>query len=163
MKSAIQSDTLTVVTRTAAETQAFGRKLAVQLHPGDVVALTGDLGAGKTCLAQGVAAGLGIVEPITSPTFTLIAEHFPPPRGKHKLPFYHVDLYRLDSPAQAVAQAIAIGIEEYLDGDGVTFIEWAEKIKRLWPPQTIRVRIQVLSHDKRQIQCSPWPSKPPVP
>ena len=135
----------TVTTHRVAETLAFGRKLATQLQVGDVVALTGELGAGKTCLTQGIAAGLGIREPVTSPTFTLISEH----QGK-KLPLYHIDLYRLDS----AAQALQIGIEEYLDSDGVTVIEWAEKIPELLPARAIHVRLDILENGARQIQCT---------
>src|SRR5882724_3401395 len=94
-----------VETRSPEETIEFGRRLAAELRPGDVVALTGELGAGKTCLVKGVALGLGIAQDVTSPTFTIIHDY----RGG-KLPLYHVDLYRLDSTEQAVA----IGIEEYL-------------------------------------------------
>src|SRR5438093_998187 len=111
-----------IISHSAAETMDFGRQLAASLRPRDVVALTGDLGAGKTCLVKGVAAGLGVTQVVTSPTFTLIHEY-----RDGRLPVYHVDLYRLDS----VRQAQAIGLEEYLAGDGVTIIEWAEKITEL--------------------------------
>ena len=151
MKTAAAPLEKAVITCTATATRVFGRKLAARLRAGDVVALTGELGAGKTCLSQGIAAGLGVRTAVTSPTFTLINEH----RGR--LPLYHMDLYRLDSPVQA----LAIGIEEYLDGDGVTLIEWAEKITDLLPPRTIHIRLKILSNGSRQIQCSPSLSKLP--
>src|SRR5947207_9211067 len=113
-----------ITSHSAAETMDIGRQLAATLKPGDVLALTGDLGAGKTCLVKGIALGLGIAQDVTSPTFTIIHEY----RGG-RLPLYHVDLYRLDSARQTVA----IGIEDYLHPDGVTVIEWAEKIEPLLP------------------------------
>src|SRR5436853_7353730 len=99
-----------IISRSAAETIEFGRQLARTLQPVDVVALSGDLGAGKTCLIKGIAAGLGVTQEVTSPTFTLIHEY---------PPLVHVDLYRLASESEA----INIGIEEYLNGPGITIIE----------------------------------------
>ncbi len=97
------------------QTKAWGARLGQLLFPGAVVGLEGDLGAGKTCFVKGLASGLGIDEDeVSSPTFTLIAEHY---RGK--LPLYHIDLYRLEG-----AETEEIGIEEYLFGQGVTAIEW---------------------------------------
>ena len=96
------------------ETRRLGALLGAALGPGDVVALEGDLGAGKTVFAQGMGSGLGVSDAITSPTFTLIHEY----RGR--VPFYHVDLYRLSGEAGAgEAEAGVIGLEEYLGGDGV--------------------------------------------
>ena len=134
----------TVNSRGPADTVAFGRELAARLSAGDVVALLGELGAGKTCLVKGIAQGLGIRREITSPTFTLIQEH-----TEGRLPLYHVDLYRLATTEQAVA----IGIEDYLEGQGVTVIEWAEKIESLLPERTIRVRLEILGAALRRIQC----------
>jgi tRNA threonylcarbamoyladenosine biosynthesis protein TsaE len=132
-----------VETRSPEETIEFGRRIATELRAGDVVALTGELGAGKTCLVKGIALGLGIVQDVTSPTFTIIHEY----RGG-RFPLYHVDLYRLDS----AQQVIAIGIEEYLRRDGVTLIEWAEKIEELLPKHTKRVRIEVVGENARRIE-----------
>ena len=99
----------------AEETKAFAARLARLVTPGTVIGLEGDLGAGKTCFAKGLATGLGIDEnEVYSPTFTLIAEHY---RGK--LPLYHIDLYRLEG-----GEIDGLGIEEYLFGQGVTVIEW---------------------------------------
>ena len=131
-----------VDTRTVAETDAFGHELAAQLCTGDVLALTGELGSGKTCLVKGIAAGLGITQPVTSPTFTIIHEY-----SGGRLPLYHIDLYRLDSPEQA----LAIGIMDYLDGDGVTVIEWAEKIDTLLPAQTIHLNLVAVDETTRRI------------
>jgi tRNA threonylcarbamoyladenosine biosynthesis protein TsaE len=108
-------------TRSAAESQALAARLAQYLAAGDVIWLSGDLGAGKTTFTQGLGRGLGISVPITSPTFVLIREY------AGRLPLYHVDLYRLDS-AREIAN---LGLSDYLDGHGVCVVEWAE---RLAPP-----------------------------
>ena len=125
------------------ETVALGERLAATLAPGVVVALTGELGAGKTALTKGLARGLGVTEPITSPTFMLVAEH--PARDGRRL--YHVDLYRLDAPQQAVE----IGIEEELAPDGWTIIEWAERLGDLLPPGSVHIQIEILGENERRI------------
>ena len=121
----------------------FGGRLARELRRGDVIALSGELGAGKTALVKGVARGLGIAVEVTSPTFTLIHEY-----GGGRLALYHIDLYRIDS----LPQALAIGIEDYLNGTGVTVIEWAERIASLLPPHTTRIRIESLGENTRRIE-----------
>ena len=133
------------ISHSAEETIAFGRQLAGSLRAGDVLALTGDLGAGKTCLVKGLATGLGITHAVTSPTFTLIHEY----RGG-RLPLAHIDLYRLATAGEAVN----IGIEEYLSGAGVTVIEWAERIESLLPAQTKRIRLTALDETTRQIEIT---------
>jgi tRNA threonylcarbamoyladenosine biosynthesis protein TsaE len=132
-----------VETHSIAETLEFGARLARELQRSDVVALSGELGAGKTALVKGIAHGLGITVDVTSPTFTLIHEY-----GDGQLPLYHIDLYRIDS----VPQALAIGIEDYLNGQGVTVIEWAERIVSLLPPHTIRICIESLGENTRRIE-----------
>lgn len=127
------------------ETLAFGERLARELQPGDVIALSGDLGAGKTALVKGLARGLGITKDVTSPTFTLVHEY-----AGGRLPLFHIDLYRLDT----APQALAIGIEDYLNGAGVTAIEWAEKIESLLPAHTTRIRIQSLGEYMRHIEVA---------
>ena len=127
------------------ETVGFGERLADQLRPGDVIALSGDLGAGKTALVKGIARGLGIAQDVTSPTFTLVHEY-----AGGRLPLFHVDLYRLDN----VEQALAIGIEDYLGGPGVTAIEWAEKIESLLPAHSTRIRIITLNENARRIEVA---------
>jgi len=133
---------LTVVTRSPEETFALGRRLGVTLGPGDVVACYGELGSGKTCFIQGVAEGVGVEGPVTSPTFILIGEY------QGRLLVYHVDLYRLDS----LEEILALGVEECLYGRGVTLIEWAEKLEPLLPPHTIRVRLSGLGEEPREIR-----------
>lgn len=118
-------------TRNAEETHRLGERLGWLLKPGDVVALIGELGAGKTTLTRGIASGLGVDSDIHSPTFTLVHEH------GGMVPLYHIDLYRLDTPEEAAE----IGVEDYFHGDGVTVVEWAERAEPLLPEQTLRVEI----------------------
>lgn len=120
-------------TSSAAETIAFGRALAERLGPGTVVAFYGDLGSGKTTMIKGVAAGLGVSETVRSPSFVIVTEY------QGRLPVYHIDLYRLDDPAALEG----IGLEEYLLGDGVCLVEWAERAEKLLPADTIQVRLAV--------------------
>lgn len=134
-----------VDTRSLEETLQFGERLGRTLQRGDVVALSGELGAGKTALIKGLARGLGITDEVTSPTFTLIHEY-----GGGRVPLFHIDLYRLDS----LEQALAIGIEEYLDTPGVTAIEWSEKIDKLLPATATRIRITALDDNRRHIEVA---------
>ena len=114
------------------------------LKTGDVVALIGDLGSGKTCLIQGICAGLDVEDDVTSPTFTLINEY----RGR--IPVAHVDLYRLED-AESV---LDLGYDEYIDGDGVCLIEWADKFPDLLPDACIELRIEIPDHERRWITVS---------
>ncbi len=118
-------------TRAPDETERVAAALAKRLAPGDVVALIGELGAGKTVFARGLARALGVRDPIHSPTFMLIHEHL------GKWPFYHIDLYRV---ADAV-EAESLNLEDYFDGGGVTIVEWADRAESLLPPRTIRVEL----------------------
>lgn len=113
-------------------TFALGWHLGKLLGPGDIIILTGELGAGKTTLAQGLARGLGVKGAVTSPTFTLIQEH------QGRLPFYHVDVYRLEDPAAA----LELGLEEYFFGEGVTAVEWGERLGELLPPAYLEISLE---------------------
>ncbi len=135
-----------VETRSLEETLEFGGRLARELQPGDVIALSGELGAGKTALVKGLARGLGIALDVTSPTFTLIHEY----DGGRLPSLSHRSQYRLEG----VPQALAIGIEDYLSGAGVTVIEWAERIAPLLPPRTTRIRIESLAENTRRIEVA---------
>ncbi|KKM11426.1 hypothetical protein SY88_09205 [Clostridiales bacterium PH28_bin88] len=119
----------------------LGARVGGLLLPGDVVCLAGDLGAGKTTLAQGIAVGLGVEGPVTSPTFTIIHEY----RGR--IPFYHVDAYRLERPEELED----LGLEEYIFGDGVTVIEWADRVTSLLPDNYLEVSIQPLQGEGRLV------------
>ncbi|HTS18957.1 MAG TPA: tRNA (adenosine(37)-N6)-threonylcarbamoyltransferase complex ATPase subunit type 1 TsaE [Verrucomicrobiae bacterium] len=135
----------TTETRSVEETLAFGERLGRELQRGDVVALVGGLGAGKTVLVKGIARGLGIAQEATSPTFTLIHEY-----TGGRLQLFHIDLYRLDT----INQVLAIGIEEYLNGPGVTVIEWSEKMEALVPSTAKRIRITALDNNVRRIEVA---------
>jgi tRNA threonylcarbamoyladenosine biosynthesis protein TsaE len=132
----------TTISHSPEETSAFGSRLTVTLRRGDVLALIGDLGAGKTHLVKGIATGFGIATEVTSPTFTLIHEY-----TGGKFPLYHIDLYRLDSPEEA----LKIGLDEYLDSDGVTVIEWADKFADLIPDGALWISLRLLDGDLREI------------
>ncbi|QHI68819.1 tRNA (adenosine(37)-N6)-threonylcarbamoyltransferase complex ATPase subunit type 1 TsaE [Tichowtungia aerotolerans] len=97
-----------------------------------VIALHGNLGAGKTCFTQGLAQAAGVKEPVCSPTYTLISEY------QGAVPFHHIDLYRLGGPEEAYD----LGLDEYLETDGITVIEWAERAAELIPPDAVHVRLQ---------------------
>lgn len=114
------------------ETQRIAAEFLDTLAPGAVVAFSGDLGAGKTCFIQGLADALGITEPVSSPTYTLINEY----RGR--LPLYHMDLYRLSGPEEA----FDLGLDDYIDGAGITVIEWAERAEELLPPRTLHLQLE---------------------
>jgi len=130
--------------RSAEETLALGKALGGKLQAGDIVALAGGLGSGKTVFVQGLAAGLGTDPkvPVTSPSYTLVHE-YPGP-----LPLYHLDFYRLSQPASA----LGLGLEEYFEGEGVTAVEWAEKFPELFPKATIWIKIERTNEEDRIIK-----------
>lgn len=130
----------TLTTHNSAETIALGEALGAKLQAGDMIALFGDLGAGKTTLTKGIARGMGLPDDVHSPTFTLIHEHL------GELPLYHVDLYRLVSENEVEG----IGIEEYIYGDGVTIIEWADRMKSMLPPERIDIEIRMIGDETRE-------------
>jgi tRNA threonylcarbamoyladenosine biosynthesis protein TsaE len=131
----------TITTRNPGETEAAGEQLGRRLRAGDVVALTGELGAGKTCFVQGVARGLGVGAPATSPTFVLINEY------QGRLPIHHVDAFRTAS----LHELMDLGLPELFEDDGVTLIEWADKLEPLLPPRTIHVDITGVGDEPRRI------------
>jgi tRNA threonylcarbamoyladenosine biosynthesis protein TsaE len=128
-----------VIIRTASadETRAVAAALAAHLEAGDVVVLVGDLGAGKTTFAQGVARGLGVEGPVTSPTFTLVQQYV------GRLPVAHVDVYRLDR----IQELHDLGFEELIDGPGVTLIEWGDTVRQVLPAERVVVRIEPADTD----------------
>ena len=109
-----------IQTHSPEETEAVGRKLAAQLRPGDVLAYYGDLGAGKTAFTRGLAAGLGVTEPVTSPTYTIVNEYL-----SGRLPLFHFDMYRLGS----ADELFDIGWEDYLSRGGICAVEWSENVE----------------------------------
>ena len=121
-----------IPTHSADETQALGQKLASRLAPGDVIAYFGDLGAGKTAFTRGLAQGLGITDPVTSPTYTIVNEYL-----SGRIPLFHFDMYRLSSSDEL----FDIGWEDYLDRGGVCAVEWSENVRDALPPDAVTVTI----------------------
>lgn len=115
------------------ETLALGEKLGEKAQPGQIYTLVGDLGVGKTVFTQGVARGLGIKGPVSSPTFTIVQEY-----DEGRIPFYHFDVYRIGD----VEEMDEIGYEDYFYGEGVCLIEWANLIDEILPPEAIRITIE---------------------
>ncbi len=138
-----------IISHSPAETEALGELWGRAAQRGQVFALSGDLGAGKTQLVKGLARGLGVTARVHSPTFTLVNEY-----GGGRLRLFHLDLYRLETRAQI----LGAGLEEYLQPDGVAVIEWAEKLNEAgrmkneeFPPPSRRVKIEVLDETSRRI------------
>ena len=135
--SKVQGPKSKIITHSPGQTQTLAASLCPYLRAGDVISLTGDLGAGKTCFTQGLAQSLGIKERITSPTFNLIKEY------KNSLPLYHFDVYRLAS----ADDLFDLGYEEYFYGDGITIIEWGDKIQSLLPGVFLKIEFRRLSNE----------------
>jgi tRNA threonylcarbamoyladenosine biosynthesis protein TsaE len=133
------------LTRSVDETRALGEGVARTLRAGDVVVLAGDLGTGKTAFAQGVARGLGVTEPVVSPTFTIVREY------QGRLPLAHVDVYRLDR----IQELHDLGFDELLD-ERVTLVEWGDVAAPVLPPERLEVRLELSQvGDDREIRLSP--------
>ena len=122
-----------IVIKNEEETKKFGEKLCEKLTAGRIVALTGDLGTGKTTLTKAIAAGLGVTDVITSPTFNIVKQY-----DSGRLPLYHFDVYRIGD----VDEMYEIGYEEYFFGDGVCVIEWADLIEEIIPDDAVRIEIE---------------------
>lgn len=138
-----------LISKSSEQTFTIGKQIGTFLQKGSIIALQGCLGAGKTALTQGIAQGLGIFEPITSPTFTLISEY------EGTIPLYHMDVYRLDS----TDDFLNLGVEDLLYGDGVSIIEWSEKIMNVLPKDVITISITIEKDNSRIINFSNWPYK----
>lgn len=135
-----------IVIRNEQETRAFALALAKDLKPGAVLGLTGNLGTGKTTLTRYLAEGLGIDEPVQSPTFTIVREHL-----SGRLPLYHFDVYRIDDPEDL----FETGYEDYFYGDGVAVVEWADKIRDLMPEDTRWIHLEYGDTEEgRRYLCS---------
>lgn len=138
---------ITFNTTSAEETVELGKKIGSFLKKGDIIAMQGTLGAGKTTITKGIAQALGINETITSPTFCLISEY------EGKMPLYHMDVYRLDG-AEDFAN---LGTEDMLYGEGVSIIEWSEKIMEELPHKTIILKLEPHDDGARTITIENWP------
>jgi tRNA threonylcarbamoyladenosine biosynthesis protein TsaE len=131
-----------LVTESPDETFEIGRRIATLLFPGSVVSLNGALGSGKTYLTKGIAVGLGIIENITSPTYTIISEY------QTSFIFYHIDAYRLNGDKDFED----IGGNEVIESGGICVIEWGEKIPKSLPKETITIYIEITGHSSRLIR-----------
>ena len=149
---------LTLPSTSVEETRRLGMLLGGTLAAGDVVLLTGDLGAGKTAFTQGIGAGLGVTDTINSPTFTILKEY------AGRVPLYHFDLYRIEDPDELPA----LGFEDYFGGDGVCVVEWAERGERgergaggdaVWPASWLLVEFEKVSSFERMLRCSAMGSR----
>lgn len=137
--------TVTYMSPSVEKTVWLGQQLGIQLTEGDIIALVGDLGGGKTWFTKGVGTGLGInPDSIVSPTFTLVNEY----HGRHQL--YHIDLYRLTQNTEIMA----LGLEEYLSGSGIAVIEWADRWPAQLPDKTIQVELRMVDEHTRELRFS---------
>lgn len=134
-----------IMTDSEIETMSVGEQIGRTLSPGAVVALRGELGAGKTAFTRGLAAGLGVDFPVTSPTFTIVNEY------PGTLPLFHFDAYRLKDEREL----FDIGWDDYLDRNGVCAIEWSENVPQALPPGAIVVEIEILGETKRRLTIFP--------
>ena len=133
---------MTIITSSAAETERVGYELAGRLEPGTVLAFTGDLGAGKTTFTRGLARGLGITAPVTSPTYTIVNEY-----TQGSLPLIHFDMYRLGSPDEL----FEIGWEDYLAQKAIIAVEWSENVSAALPPDIVFIHIEQAGDQSRRI------------
>ena len=138
---------ITFKTKSADETIELGKKIGSKLKKGDIIAMQGTLAAGKTTITKGIAQALEIKDTITSPTFCLISEY------EGKMPLYHMDVYRLDGAEDFAG----LGTEDMLYGDGVSIIEWSEKIMSELPKKTIILKLQPEEDGSRIITIENWP------
>jgi len=135
---------MTIITESEDETIREGEKLGRTLKPGSIVALFGDLGAGKTAFTRGLASGLGIVMHVSSPTFTIVNEY------PGDIPLFHFDMYRLENETEL----FDIGWDDYHERGGVCAVEWSEKVPGAFTPDTIIVRLENLGENSRRIEIS---------
>jgi len=134
-----------LISHSPEQTQKFGIRIGESAQPGDIFLLVGRLGTGKTCLAQGIAWGLGIKEYALSPSFVIVRELY------GRLPLYHIDLYRLDH----IEEVAELGLDDYLYGNGVCVVEWAEKGLSMLPVEHLLIEIGYLSDTERSFQLKP--------
>jgi tRNA threonylcarbamoyladenosine biosynthesis protein TsaE len=134
-----------IISCSAQKTLGIGKFISGKLKKGDIVCLYGDLGSGKTVLTKGISSGLGVdKDTVASPTFVILRQY------KGKLPVYHFDLYRLNSPGDI----LDLGYEEYFFDEGISVIEWADKLGRLLPREFLRIQLLVAGKNKRKLKIS---------
>lgn len=134
-----------LITRSPEETQELGKEIGRLVQPGDIILLVGGLGSGKTCLTQGIAWGLGVRDYTLSPAFVILRVY----KGRH--PLYHFDFYRLDR----IEEITELGLEDYIFGDGVVVVEWAEKAWGIYPEEHLLINIEHVSDMERRFLFSP--------
>jgi len=135
-----------IISKSVNDTLKIGKVIAKNLRKADIVCLFGELGSGKTVLTKGIASGLGIKRSkVISPSFVLIRQY-----STVKIPFYHFDLYRL----KAIEDILALGYEEYFYNDGITVIEWADRLKYLLPKEYLKIKLYIKSDSQRLLQIS---------
>lgn len=144
------SDTVDVISHSAAQTMRIGQRLGELLRVGDLVLLYGDFGAGKTHLTKGIAQGLGSNDMVNSPSFVLINE-YRAGASHGRAPIFHIDLYRLEEPSALAG----IGLDEAVDGHGICIIEWAERAQGWVPSDHLAVRMRHMSDTKRALRFEP--------
>lgn len=140
-------ETLKIITHSAEETKSLGERLGELLPPGALICLIGELGTGKTCFIQGLARGMGVkdYQYVASPTFVLMMEH------EGRIPLYHFDLYRLEAPEELVE----MGCLDFIYGQGVTTVEWAEKAEEIFTGERIEIYLERLSDYERSLNLVP--------
>jgi len=133
------------ISKNPRQTREIGKKLSAMLKPGDIICLSGELGSGKTVLAKGISSGLGVKESgVVSPTFVLMRCH----RGR--MPVYHFDLYRVSGPREIAG----LGYEEFFFSDGVSVIEWADRLGELEPGECLKIKLEHKGDDRRLLNLS---------
>jgi len=135
---------LVKITKSEEETREIGRAIGKGLLPGDIICLIGELGSGKTTITQGIAQGVGVRSFVSSASFKLINEY------EGRIPVYHFDLFRLDK----LSEVEELGYREYFYNQGVTIIEWAEKIRPLWPDERMEIELKIVSDNAREIRIN---------
>ncbi|OGN90247.1 MAG: tRNA (adenosine(37)-N6)-threonylcarbamoyltransferase complex ATPase subunit type 1 TsaE [Chloroflexi bacterium RBG_13_46_14] len=134
-----------LISHSPEETRKIGTIIGEIAVPGDVLLLEGKLGAGKTCLTQGIALGLGIDDYVLSPTFVIMRELY------GRLPLYHIDLYRVDD----IEESMDLGLDDYFYGDGLSVVEWAEKAISIMPRRHLMIRIEYIGDTERRLLLEP--------
>lgn len=142
---AAEQEIFSFLSKAPDDTLKLGKQIGRLARPGDVILLTGNLGAGKTCLTKGIALGIESGQTVQSPTFVLVREI------EGRLPLYHIDLYRLSG----LAEIENLGLDDYIYGSGLTVVEWADKGMHLLPRQHLAVKIETLENDSRLFEFTP--------
>ena len=144
----LTANTLDIISHSLAQTRRLGARLGMRAEAGDIYCLEGELGSGKTSFVQGLGQGMGVSEPIVSPTFVLVKTYR---TASGRPPLYHLDFYRISGPQEA----LDFGLEEYLYGEGVVAIEWPERICEVLPPECLWISFRHLDATKRGLVMQP--------